>query len=181
MGFNPSEDRSGMAPPAQFRAATHSDAAAIARIYNQGIEDRVATFETKPRTEADILTALRERADRFPTVVAEVAGEVVAVAWCSEYRPRDCYSGVAEFSVYTERANRGRGLGYDLMLALAAAAEAGGFWKLVSRVFPENQSSLRLLNRLGFHKVGVYRRHGKLDGRWRDCVIVEKLIGESLD
>ena len=65
--------------------------------------------------------------------------------------------------------------------ALITEAERRGFWKLVSRIFPENVASRRLCAALGFREIGVYRRHGKLDGRWMDCVIVERLIGAAVE
>jgi L-amino acid N-acyltransferase YncA len=158
------------------RSATAADAAAIARIYNEGIEDRVATFETKPRTENDVKSWLD---GTHPVVVVEEGGAVIAYAATSAYRPRACYSGIAEFSVYVARSARGKGAGKAAMDALIPAAAKNGFWKLVSRVFPENTASRGLLRSLGFREVGLYERHGKLDGEWRDVVIVEKLIGEA--
>jgi L-amino acid N-acyltransferase YncA len=155
------------------RPATVADAPLIARIYNEGIEDRVATFETHPRTSSDIEAWFD---GRHPIVVVENDGEVIAFAGTSTYRPRDCYAGVAEFSVYTSRANRGRGAGRLAVQALMDAASTAGFWKLVSRVFVENTPSRALLKTLGFREVGVYERHGQLDGVWRDVVIVERLI-----
>ena len=77
------------------------------------------------------------------------------------------------------RAARGKGLGRIALEALIAAARARGDWKLLSRVFPENKTSLKLLKSLGFREVGTYARHARLDGEWRDVVIVEKLIGEA--
>jgi L-amino acid N-acyltransferase YncA len=161
------------------RLAREDDAEAIARIYNQGIAERIATFETEPRTAADIMAALAERGERYPTVVAERDGRVVAWAAASQYRSRPCYAGVAEYSVYTAREARGTGTGVVVLEALFAAAEERGLWKLLSRIFPENVASLALARKVGFVEVGVYRRHGKLDGAWRDCVIVEKLLGEA--
>jgi phosphinothricin acetyltransferase len=159
------------------RIATPADAAAIAEIYNQGIEDRVATFETRPRSAEDV----RAWFDGVhPIVVLEERGRIVAFASTSTYRPRDCYAGIAEFSVYVLREARGRGAGRLAMLALIEAAEAAGFWKLVSRVFTENVVSLRLLRALGFREVGVYEKHARLDGHWRDVVIVERLIPHNL-
>jgi L-amino acid N-acyltransferase YncA len=155
------------------RAATVADAAVIARIYNEGIEDRVATFETRPRTARDVEAWFD---GRHPIVVVEDDAEVIAFAGTSTYRPRDCYAGIAEFSVYTSRASRGRGAGRLAMEALVDAAAAAGFWKLVSRVFVENTPSRALLKSLGFREVGVYERHGQLDGEWRDVVIVERLV-----
>ncbi|MGH2409106.1 MAG: arsinothricin resistance N-acetyltransferase ArsN1 family A, partial [Chloroflexota bacterium] len=163
------------------RPARPEDAPAIARVYSQGIADRVATFETEPRDAAQILTALAERGDRYPTMVAEREGRVIAAAWASLYRSRPCYAGIAEFSVYTERTARGSGAGRAVMEALIAACEERGFWKLVSRVFIENAASRALCARLGFREVGVYRRHAQLDGLWRDVMIVELLIGPARD
>jgi len=161
------------------RPARPEDAPAIARVYSQGIADRVATFETEPRDAAQILAALTERGDRYPTMVAEREDQVVAAAWASLYRSRPCYAGIAEFSVYTDRAARGGGAGRAALTALIAACEERGFWKLVSRVFPENAASRAVCARLGFREVGLYRRHAQLDGVWRDVVIVELLIGPA--
>ena len=161
------------------RAADARDAAAITRIYNEGIADRVATFETRPRTPEDIVPWF---GGRHPVVVVEDgdAGEVIAFAAASTYRPRDCYASIAEFSVYVARAARGRGAGRRAMDGLIAAAGNAGFTKLVSRVFPENTASLALLRRLGFREVGIYEKHGQLNGVWRDVVIVERLIPANL-
>ena len=104
------------------------------------------------------------------------------VAWASAppYRPhREAYEGVAEFSVYVTRSARGQGAGRAAVAALVREAEGRGFWKLVSRVFPENEVSRGLCRALGFREVGVYRRHAKLDGEWRDVVVVELLLGEA--
>jgi phosphinothricin acetyltransferase len=161
------------------RLATSSDAEAIAAIYNQGIAERIATFETAPRTAAEITIQLIEKGDRFPTVVAERQGRIAAFASAGPYRDRPCYAGVAEHSVYVDRAARRTGAGRMALEALLVAYEVRGFWKLVSRIFPENTASLRLHARAGFRTVGTYRRHAKLDGEWRDCVIVERLLGEA--
>jgi phosphinothricin acetyltransferase len=161
------------------RPANAADADAIARIYNEGIADRIATFETEPRTTDDIARGLRERGERWPTVVVERDGRVIGWASASEYRSRACYSGVAEFSVYVARDARGTGAGRAAMDALVTECEGRRIWKLVSRVFPENEPSRKLLAKIGFREVGTYRRHAMLDGQWRDTVIVERLIGEA--
>jgi L-amino acid N-acyltransferase YncA len=158
------------------RLATAGDAAAITAIYNEGIADRVATFETEPRTAAQIAQQLADKGDRFPTVVVERDGQVVAYAGASAYRSRPAYAGVAEHSVYVARHARGTGAGRAALEAMCQTYAERGFWKILSRIFPENTASLRLHERCGFRVVGVYRRHGKLDGEWRDCVIVERLL-----
>jgi phosphinothricin acetyltransferase len=159
------------------RLAVRADTPAIAAIYNQGIEDRVATFETEPRTVEQVEAWF---GGRHPVVVAEAEAQVVAFASTSTYRARRCYDGVAEFSIYVERTWRGRGAGRAVLERLTVEAEKAGLWKLVSRVFPENAQSLALLARLGFRQVGTYRNHARLDGRWRDVVIVERLIEANL-
>ena len=158
------------------RPASPDDAESITRIYNAGIEDRVGTFETRPRTPADVHTWFD---GVHPIVVVEEDGAVVAFASTSRYLPRECYAGIAEFSVYVDRAVRGRGAGRMAMEALIAAAREAGYWKLTSRVFVENVASRSLLQKVGFREVGVHQRHAQLDGVWRDVVIVEYLIAEN--
>jgi phosphinothricin acetyltransferase len=163
-----------MAQQLKSRAAVPQDAPAIAAIYNEGIAERIATFETHPRTAGDIAAWL---GSRFPVVVVESHGVVVGFASTSTYRSRDCYAGIAEFSVYVARVARRRGVARLAMTALMKAAERAGFWKLVSRIFVENTASRALMAGLGFREVGVYQRHAQLDGRWRDVVVVERLLG----
>ena len=161
------------------RPATLADAAAIAAIYNDGIEDRIATFETEPRSVEQIKALLADKNERYPTVVVERDGAVIAWAWAGPYRSRPAYAGIAEHSVYVARSARGAGAGRVALDALCRVYEARGFWKLTSRIFPENVASIAVHERVGFRIVGTYRRHGKLDGEWRDTVIVEKLLGDA--
>jgi L-amino acid N-acyltransferase YncA len=164
-----------MISPYTARPATPDDAAAIARIYNEGIDGRMATFETAHRTPEQIAAWFD---GTHPIVVVTDDARIVAFAATSAYRPRACYAGIAEFSVYVDPACRGRGVGFLAMQRLEQEARAHGFWKLLSRVFVENVASRRLLVKCGFREAGIYRRHGRLDGRWRDVVIVERLIDE---
>ena len=159
------------------RPAIPGDAEAIARIYNQGIEERIATFETRPRAAGEVLGWLD---GGYPIVVVEDEGVVVSFANASAYGSRECYSGVAEFSVYTAGEARGLGAGTLAMEALISAAERAGVWKLTSRVFVENGPSRKLLLSLGFREVGVHEKHARLDGAWRDVVVVERLIPANL-
>jgi L-amino acid N-acyltransferase YncA len=159
------------------RRADAPDAPALARIYNQGIADRNATFETRPRSADEMLTIIAN--PEFPCVVACHDDQVVAFASTSRYRTRECYAGIAEFSVYVDRDWRGRNAGYVVMQALLVAAHAHGFWKVLSRVFVTNQPSRRLLAKLGFREVGIYQAHAQLDGEWRDVVIVERWLADT--
>ena len=159
------------------RAAARDDAAAIAEIYNQGIRERSATFETRPRADDEILAWLDVR---HPVIVVEEGDQVIGFAASFPYRPgRACYAGVAEFAVYVDRTARRRGAGRLAMRSLLASAAEAGLWKLLSRVFVENRASCELLRGLGFREVGVYRRHARLEGEWRDVVIVERLLGDA--
>jgi L-amino acid N-acyltransferase YncA len=159
------------------RAARIGDAPAIAAIYNEGIADRIATFETEPRSAEQVE---RWFDDRHPLVVVEGGdGAVLAFASSSTYRERECYAGIAEFAVYVACRHRGKVAGRLAMAAPIDAAAKAGFWKLVSRIFPESPASLALMARMGFRQVGIYQQHGLLDGQWRDCVIVERLLGNA--
>ena len=161
----------------ETRLATTADATAIAEIYNQGIVDRSATFETRLRSADEVRGWFT--ADQ-PSVVVVDDDVIIAFASTSTYRPRECYSGIAEFSVYVARDQRRRGAGRIAMLALLHEAQQRGFWKLLSRIFVENTASRALMRDLGFREVGIYYKHGKLDGQWRDVVIVEYVIKANL-
>jgi L-amino acid N-acyltransferase YncA len=165
--------------PTEFssRLATPEDAEAIAGIYNQGIADRVATFETRLRSAEEVCGWFD---GAHPIVVVECAGEILAFAATSAYRSRDCYAGIAEVSLYGARSARRLGVGAMAMAALIEAAEHAGFWKLVSRVFVENHASRNLIRKFDFREVGVDEKHAQLDGVWRDVVIVERIIAANL-
>ena len=159
------------------RPALREDAPEIAYIYNQGIEERLATFETQPRSTGEV-SAWFDRP--YPVVVVEEEGWVIAFAAASEYRPRACYAGIVEFSVYVARDRRRIGAGRLAVEALIEALAESGFLKLLSRVFPGNVASRRLLKSLEFREVGTYEKHGQLDGVWKNVVIVERLIASNL-
>jgi L-amino acid N-acyltransferase YncA len=163
------------------RPAAISDASAIAAIYNQGIADRSSTFESEPRTAEERAEWLAARGVGLPVLVAELGGAVVGWAAVSAYSPRGCYRGIGEASVYVDRDCRGQGVGRALLGAIVVEAEARGFWKLIGRVFASNQASLTLCRRCGFREVGTHERHAKLDGRWIDVVVVERLIPGNVD
>jgi len=166
-------------PPAPtIRPATEADALAIARIYNQGIADRLATLETEGRTPEERREWLAARGPRHPVLVAERGGEVVGWGSLNPFNPRPAYRFVADFSVYVERAARGSGVGGALLAALIAEARRLGYHKLVLAAFPFNEAGARLYRRLGFREVGVYREQGVLDGRWVDTVVMELLLDD---
>ena len=151
-----------------IRPATTADAPAVAAIYNQGIADRQATFETEPRRPGDLQADL--------LLVSERDGRVVGWAAVAAYSDRCVYAGVGEYTIYVDRAARGAGLGRDLLEALAAAAREAGYYKLVGKLFTTNAASIALARRCGFREVGVHERHGRLDGEWRDVLVVERSL-----
>jgi L-amino acid N-acyltransferase YncA len=158
------------------RPAAAGDVEAIAAIYNEGIEDRVATFETRLRTVDEVSAWLQID---LPFVVAEDGGVVLGFARVMPYSDRCVYEGVGEHGVYVARAARGRGLGVVLLRALCAAAEEAGLYKLTSRIFSDNAASRAVHVAAGFEEVGIQRRHGRLDGQWKDCALVERLLGDA--
>jgi L-amino acid N-acyltransferase YncA len=161
-----------------IRSASPGDLATVVAIYNVGIVERMATFETDLRTTADISGWLD---DGQPFVVAELDGRIVGWARAGAYADRCVYQGIGEHAVYVDPAARGQGLGCRLLAELCAEAEQYGLYKLTSRVFADNHPSRAAHRAAGFEEVGIQRRHGQLDGEWKDCVLVERLIGPAAD
>ena len=165
--------------PIGTRLATPADAPAIAAIYNEGIADRVATFETEPRTAAQLEAQLATRA----TAIPPWSPSATAGSWPG---PRRAPTGAGRpmpaspSTRCTWRARRGaRARAARRWRRCAAPMRSAGSGSSCRRIFPENVASLALHERCGFRVVGVYRRHGKLEGAWRDCVIVERMLDES--
>jgi L-amino acid N-acyltransferase YncA len=160
----------------RVRAATAADAEAICRIYNQGIEDRVATLETEQRTPAERAAWLAAKSPRHPVIVAEDDGHIIGWGSLNQFNPRDAYRHVVDFSIYVERAYRGRGAGKVLLTRLIELAREHGYHKMVLSAFPSNSGGMALYERMGFRTVGVYKEQGMLDGRWVDTIVMEKLL-----
>lgn len=160
----------------QVRPAESADAPAICEIYNQGIEDRVATLETRLRTPAEQQAWLASRGPRHPVIVAETRLRIVGWASLNVFNPRPAYDHVADFSIYIDRRARGRGVGAVLIDHLERLARALDYHKLVLAMFPWNEAGVALYERGGFRHVGVYREQGRLDERWVDTLIMEKIL-----
>jgi L-amino acid N-acyltransferase YncA len=157
-----------------IRPAHAPDLPAVVEAYNAGIIERVATFETRLRSVADIAGWLE---DGQPFIVAERDGRVLGWARAGSYSDRCVYRGVGEHAVYVHPHGRGQGLGRRLLAELGAESERHGLYKLTSRIFSDNRASRAAHRAAGFEEVGIQRRHGTLDGEWKDCVLVEKLLG----
>jgi L-amino acid N-acyltransferase YncA len=158
------------------RPAVEADAPAICEIYNQGIDDRLATLETERRTPDERRQWLKSRSPRHPVIVAEDDGRVIAWGSLNQFNPREAYRHVADFSIYVERGHRGRGAGRVLLTRLIEMAREHGYHKMVLSAFPFNAAGMALYERLGFRTVGIYREQGMLDGRWVDTIVMEKLL-----
>src|SRR5262249_15501613 len=173
------------------RPATTADAAVICRIYNQGIEDRLATLETELRTPEERRQWLASRSPRHPVIVAEPATSAnrppasgarlaapapLALASLNVFNAREAYRFVADISVYVERAWRGKGAGRVLLARLIELGREHGFHKLVLSAFPFNAGGMALYEAMGFRTVGIYKEQGQLDGHWVDTIIMERLL-----
>jgi phosphinothricin acetyltransferase len=141
----------------------------VRAIYEEGIRDGDATFETEPPSW--------ERWDAAHPqlrLVAERDRSIVGWAALSPASRRHCYRGVGEVSVYVAEAARGAGLGRTLLEELVERSERAGYWTLTAGVFPENEASLRLHRACGFREVGVRERLGESNGIWRDVLLLER-------
>lgn len=169
------EGLSASSPPAgEIRVARRSDAEAIAAIYNQGIEERVATFETQPQDPAAVSGAIE---GWIACVVFSRGDEVLGFAKAGPYEdPSPYYDGIAEATIFVERDARRQGVGAALLAALAELARERGLHKLTAKVFASNAPSIALFERCGFRTVGTHRRHGRLEGEWLDVVLLERSL-----
>jgi phosphinothricin acetyltransferase len=158
------------------RPAAPGDLDAIAAIYTAGIDGRTATFETRTMAAEDVAPWLE---DRLPVLVAEEEGEVLGWVRVGPYNDRHAYRGVGEVQVYVDPRARGRGVGAALLDDICRVAAEAGYWKLLGKLFPDNGASRALVRRCGFREVGLHHRHGRLDGAWRDVLLVERLLGET--
>jgi L-amino acid N-acyltransferase YncA len=158
-----------------IRPAGERDIEAIADIYNEGIATRLATFETEPRTAADVQAWL-VAGERLPVLVAEEGATVLGWARILAYSDRPVYEGVGEVSVYVAEHARGRGLGRALLEELQRNATELGYWKLVGKLFTANAASAGMVRSCGWREVGMHHKHSRLDGEWRDVLLVERVL-----
>jgi L-amino acid N-acyltransferase YncA len=158
------------------RLAKLNDIEYIMKIYNQGIEDRIATLETEPKNRTYMEEWLKQHKGRFKVIVAEEEGAVLGWASLNPYNNRCAYAGVADLSVYIDREYRGKGIGGVLLTAIDDAARNNGFHKIVLFTFPFNHLGQRLYHKQGYREVGTFKNQGILDGEFVDVVAMEKLL-----
>ena len=149
---------------------TPADWEAVRTIYLEGIATLDATFETDAPTWEDWDRARLH----LGRLVARSAGRIVGWAALSSVSTRRAYAGVAEVSVYVSASARGKGVGKALLRAQIEASEQGGIWTLQGSIFPENTASLALVKACGFREVGWRDRIGKMDGIWRNTILIER-------
>ncbi|MBD8071445.1 arsinothricin resistance N-acetyltransferase ArsN1 family A [Bacillus sp. PS06] len=159
-----------------IRMAELEDLQAIKTIYNEGIEDRIATLETELKDEAFMNDWFERHQGRFKVFVAELNNEVIGWASLNSYNSRCAYNGVADLSLYIARAYRGKGVGNTLLQAIENAAKNNDFHKIVLSTFPFNQLGQGLYRKRGFREVGVFVNQGVLDGQYVDVMMMEKLL-----
>jgi L-amino acid N-acyltransferase YncA len=154
----------------ELRELRQEDWPAVREIFEQGIAGRNATFETEaPSWEAWD----RSQLDGHRWVAVE-HGRVVGWVAAHPVSSRPCYAGVVEHSVYVDSGAQGKGIGRALLERLFERTEQAGIWTIQTGVFPENEASLALHRKTGFRVVGTQERLGKLDGVWRDVVVLER-------
>jgi L-amino acid N-acyltransferase YncA len=159
------------------RFACLEDIPLITEIYNQGIEDRIATLETTLRTVDDMINWFVGRSEKHKVVViTDETGILYGWASLNVFNSRCCYGGVADISIYIEREMRGKGLGKILLNYLTQVAKEHGFNKLVLSTFDFNEVGRGLYKSQGFREVGTYMNQGMLDGKFVNVTIMEKLL-----
>ncbi|AGK53515.1 arsinothricin resistance N-acetyltransferase ArsN1 family A [Bacillus sp. 1NLA3E] len=159
------------------RLATKEDLESILEIYNQGIEDRIATLEETPK-DLDYMQNWFEKDhnQRFAVLVAEQSGKIVGWTSLNRYSNRCAYDGVADLSIYIKRKNRGTGIGSLLLRDIELLAMENKFNKIVLFTLPFNELGQGLYRKNGYREVGLLKNQGKLDGRFVDVMVMEKVF-----
>lgn len=154
----------------KIRPLEKKDWQTVQRIYQEGIDTGIATFETQcPNWEKWNTKFLKEC-----RIVIEENGNVIGWAALSPTSTRAVYKGVAEVTIYIDLKQSGKGVGTKLMMALVAVSEEAGFWTLQSSIFSENKPSIQLHLKAGFRILGTRERIAKRDGIWKDTLFLER-------
>ncbi|MEZ4810204.1 MAG: N-acetyltransferase family protein [Allomuricauda sp.] len=154
----------------QIRHMTPSDWDQVSQIYAEGIASGIATFERNtPSYESWDLAHIAQC-----RLVAEDGKSILGWVALSPVSSRCVYGGVGEVSVYIGAQSRGKGIGRSLMERLIEESEKAGFWTLQSGIFPENNASIKLHEKVGFRYIGKRERVGKIHGVWKDNLLFEK-------
>ncbi|MCJ8007161.1 arsinothricin resistance N-acetyltransferase ArsN1 family A [Lederbergia wuyishanensis] len=158
------------------RGARETDLESIMEIYNQGIEDRIATLETEAKDISYMAEWFKQHQNRYSVVVAEEGNKIIGWASLNPYNSRCAYDGVADISVYISRKSRGKGVGGKLLSTIEITAKENNFYKLVLFTFPFNRLGQGLYKKMGFREVGIFENQGILDGEFVDVMAMEKVL-----
>lgn len=159
-----------------IRESKENDIKLIQTIYNQGIEDRIATLETEIKDFSYMKEWFDKHSGRYKVIVAECEGQIVGWASLNQYNHRCAYNGVADISVYIERQHRGKGIGKMLLTELEFLAKKNGFHKMVLFTFPFNHMGQGLYKKMRFREVGIFKNQGIIDGQFVDVMAMEKIL-----
>lgn len=159
-----------------IRKAKPEDIGVILRIYNEGIEDRIATLETVLKDTAYMQDWYEKHQGRYQVIVAEYEEQVVGWASLNVYNSRCAYNGVADLSIYIAREFRGKGVGGRLIDAIEIIAREKNFHKIILSTFHFNQLGQTLYRKKGYREVGIFNNQGILDGQFVDVTAMEKLL-----
>lgn len=162
----------------EVRPASRDDLETIRQIYNEGIEDRVATLERDPKSADEMARWWAQHDGRYVVLVAHDGGEIAGWTSLNPFSDRCAHANVADLSVYVRRNRRGQGVGRALLTRLVEYARRGGFHKIVLHALNGNESGKRLYRSCGFREVGVFEEHGIVDGTYVDVVAMERLLRE---
>lgn len=160
----------------RIRQASEHDLDSILNIYNQGIEDRIATLEENTKDIGYLKEWFNSHNDRYAVIIAEKENEIVGWTSLNPYSNRCAYAGVADLSIYIRRDHRGKGVGSLLLKEIERTAIQNGFDKIVLFTFPFNNLGQSLYKKSGYREVGIFKNQGKLDGRFVDVLIMEKIF-----
>ncbi|WP_308722008.1 arsinothricin resistance N-acetyltransferase ArsN1 family A [Paenibacillus polysaccharolyticus] len=159
-----------------LRHATEVNLGSILTIYNQGIEDRIATLETDIKDEAYMSEWFNKHQGRYSVLIAEQNDQVVGWASINSYSSRSAYDGVGNLSIYIHRDHRGKGVGKQLLEKLEEIGKQNNFYKFVLFTFPFNTLGQSLYHKAGYREVGVFKNQGVLEGRFVDVMAMEKIL-----
>lgn len=162
-----------------IRKAILTDLESIREIYNQGIEDRIATLETDAKDIVYMQNWFDARQGRYVVHVAEMNSQIVGWASVGPYNSRCAYQGVGDLSIYIQREHRGQGIGQELLKSVEEEAKKNDFYKIVLFTFPFNVRGQGLYHKAGYREVGIFKNQGILDGRFVDVMAMEKLLNRS--
>lgn len=162
-----------------IREANMNDLEPIMNIYNQGIEDRIATLESETKDLIYMKDWFNHHKDRYKIIVAEQEGHILGWSSINQYSSRCAYAGVGDLSIYIARDHRGKGVGSLLLKEIEEVAIENGFYKILLFTFPFNEMGQSLYKKNGYREVGIFKNQGILDGKFVDVMAMEKMIVQS--